>query len=283
MLQAPVISYWISVHNTAGKTTDSDHYSIGVKPSYSAKGKIEVDIRPTRIAGTMDGPAAYFTNNSTGPVYGSIDLLIDGKIVYTSPSQVFGTGQTQVNLEWKSPSVTKVTQYPVQVRAEFYDKSFETVSSTIVLFPGTLTLPLSSLNNIETISLNNHTIAQAAVVYSSFYNDGTKEYQVTAPDGTCVIGAADNCLVTNSTLGLPGNFKTGIIGDQVFRIRYVGMDEGMERFSITSVDPITGSWHVAIVNSKQGLAYQAEAVSDVFVKIKYRDIDTSIITLTSKG
>ena len=62
---------------------------------------------------------------------------------------------------------------------------------------------------------------------------------------------------------------------------FTGMDSNMERFSITSIDPITGPWHVGIINSKQGLA-QAEAVSDVFVKIKYKDIDTSNITLYSK-
>src|SRR6185437_13497901 len=43
VIKAPAISYWISVHNSAGKTLSSDVYSIGVKPSYPVIGNIDLD------------------------------------------------------------------------------------------------------------------------------------------------------------------------------------------------------------------------------------------------
>jgi hypothetical protein len=94
-------------------------------------------------------------------------------------------------------------------------------------------------------------------------------YKVMAPDGTCVIGGADNCLVTQSTFGLKGNFKSITIGDEVYRVRYSGLDSPLERFSITSVDPILGSWKVEI-DSDNNLIPQVHAMEDVFLKVKYR-------------
>ena len=279
-LQAPGISYWISLHNVAGKAIESDHYGIGVKPAYSVNGKLELDVRPTRIEGTTANPTAYFTNTANGPVYGSISLLIDGNTVYTSPAQVFSTGQTAVNLQWKSPIVGYVSEHKIESRTDIYGQSFASMSSSIATFPGTINIPLYKLENVQSVSSGNKTIAKASVLYSSFNNEGTMRFKVTAPDGTCVIGANENCLVTQSTLG-HGNIKSVTIGDQIFRVRYSGSDSPLERFSITSVDPITGYWKVE-VDSKTGLIPMVEAMNDVFLKVKYTDIDTSRITIPSK-
>ena len=278
-IQAPGVFYWINLHNVAGKAVESDHYGIGVTTAYQVNGKLELDARPTRIEGTEAHPTAYFTNTANGPVYGSISLLIDGNTVYNSPAQVFGTGENIVNLKWKSPTVGYISQHTVQSKVEVYGQSFETVSSSITTFPGTANIPLYKLENIQSMTLNNHTIAKASVLYSSFSNEGTMRFKVTAPDGTCVIGASENCLVTQSTIG--HGIKSVTIGDQIFRIRYSGSDTPLERFSITSVDPITGTWKVE-VNSKTGLVPMADAMNDVVLKIKYNDIDTSRMTLPSK-
>ena len=98
MMQAPAITYWIDAQNNAGKTTDSGQYTIGVKPQYDISGNLEMDISPTRAEGTMGIQTAYFTNNSTGHIYGSVSLIVDGNVTYTSPPQVFGTGQTDCKL-----------------------------------------------------------------------------------------------------------------------------------------------------------------------------------------
>ena len=107
-------------------------------------------------------------------------------------------------------------------------------------------------------------------------------YNVIAPDGTCVIGMSDQCLITKSTLGLAGNFKTVTIGDQIFRVRYSGPDSPLERFSITSIDPIVGKWKVDIDTQEKGFVPQAHALDNIMLKVKYRDTVASSITLPSK-
>jgi hypothetical protein len=278
-IQAPGVSYWINLHNVAGKAIESDHYGIGVPPAYQVNGKLELDARPTRIEGTTAHPTAYFTNTANGPVYGSISLLIDGNTVYNSPAQVFGTGDNLVNLQWKTPTVGYISQHTVQAKVEVYGQSFATVSSSVTTFPGTTNISLYKLDSVKSITFGNHTIAKASVLYSSFSNEGTMRFKVTAPDGTCVIGASENCLVTQSTIG--HGIKSVTIGDQIFRIRYSGPDAPLERFSITSVDPITGTWKVE-VDSKTGLVPMADAMNDVTLKIKYNDIDTTRITIPPK-
>lgn len=224
MMVAPAMTYWIDVHNSAQKTADSDQYTIGVKPNYVVSGKLEMDIRPTRAEGTIAHPSAYFTNEATGPLYGVISLIVDGKLVYTSPAQLFGIGQTQVNLEWKTPTIGNLVDHQVQAIAEFYGQSVDTDTSTVTTFPATKTMALSNLFPLDVISENNKPIAKASILYSSFKNEGTMRYKVIAPDGTCVIGGSSDCLVTKSTIGLPGSMKTVTIGEQVlqstiFRVR----------------------------------------------------------------
>ena len=101
-------------------------------------------------------------------------------------------------------------------------------------------------------------------------------YKVIAPDGTCVIGGSQNCLVTGTTLGLPGQIKSITIDDQVFRVRYSGSSSPLERFSITSIDPIVGQWKVEI-DSQINLLPQAHAMEDIFLKIKYEAVKTPFI------
>ena len=71
--------------------------------------------------------------------------------------------------------------------------------------------------------------------------------------------------------------KSITIGDQVYRVRYSGSDSPLERFSITSVDPIVGQWKVEI-DSTIDLLPQAQAMGDVFVKIKYEAERTPFIS-----
>ncbi|MHB9161355.1 MAG: hypothetical protein ACYC6W_10820, partial [Nitrosotalea sp.] len=277
LLQAPGMKYWIHVENGANKKIDSDIATIGVKPSYPILGSIELDTKTARIEGTTGHPTAYFTNNSTGPVYGYVALLVNGTAAYASPPQTFTTGQNVVNLEWKSPTVGKISQYQLQARAMIFGKQINMDSSYVSTFHGTLDLPISQLANVNDISIGNNTIAKASTLYSSFKNDGTMQYRVTASDGTCVIGASDNCLVTKSTLGLGGNFKTVTIGDQVYRVRYSGPDDALERFSITSVDSVSGNWKVEI-DSTNSLLPTAHAMDDVALKVKYRAVNTPFIS-----
>jgi hypothetical protein len=268
MMQSPAITYWIHVENNAGKISDSDQYFIGVKPSYSSQGKLEVDILPARAEGTTVRSAAYFTNTGM-PVFGTISLVADGNVVYTSPPQLFGAGQTVVGLIWKTSTFGYVKSHQVFAKYNGYNDSINTNTVTVTTFPGTKTLSISQPVNIGVIQQNNKTIAIPLALHSSFkHKEDNLRYQVTAPDGTCVIGPSDNCLVTHSTTG-QAYFKSVTIGDQVYRVRYYGSENLLERFTITSVDSITGDWKVDIVSSN-GFVPTAHATQDVFMQVKYR-------------
>ncbi|MBI3640596.1 MAG: hypothetical protein HY223_09860, partial [Thaumarchaeota archaeon] len=278
-MQSPAIKYWIDVQNNAGKTTDSETYDIGVKSSYSISGKLELDIVHNKAAGTIARPTAYFTNEDNRPVYGTISLIVDGKSVYTSQGQLFKTGQIPVTLEWKTSPTYQLTNHNIKAVANVYDKSF-TAQATITTFSATKTISISAPIKIESITDNDgHTIANPQILYSSFNNEGNMRFKVVAPDGTCVIGGSDNCLVTGSTFGLPGQVKSITVGDQIYRVRYSGTDSPVERFSITSVDPIVGQWNTEI-DSQQELLPMAHAIQDIFLKITFRPVETPFVTET---
>ena len=271
LLQAPGVKYWVHVENSANKVTDSDASAIGVKPNYAIDASLELDVSQNRAAGTTARPSSYVTNNGN-PVYGTISLLVDGKIVYTSPGQLFSKGQTQVRLEWKTqPVVDDLINHKIEVIANIYDKSF-TAEANIVTFSSIKTQSIAQPISISPINdASGHAIANPQVLYSSFNNEGTMRYKVTAPDSTCVIGASSDCLVTNSTLGEPGQVKSITVGDQVYRVRYSGTNDTLERFSITSVDPIVGTWKVEIY-SQIDLAAQTHVMDNVSLKVIYRPV-----------
>ena len=56
----------------------------------------------------------------------------------------------------------------------------------------------------------------------------------------CIIGSANECLINESTRRKRGDLESIPYGDQILRVRYSGPDNILERFSITSIDPIVG-------------------------------------------
>ena len=256
MMQGPAINYWVDVQNAAGKTSDSDVYSIGVTQDSPVQGNLELDVVPSRAAGSVENPIAYFTNNGASPIYGYVTLLVNGSQVFASQPQIFGLGQTQVSLDWKMPSVSLVTPYIIQARAEIYGQTLETEALPIVSFPGTITMPLSEMDTIDSMSLGNQTVTVAHIIHSSFEHDDTVRYKVVSPDGTCVIGADQNCLVTNSTHTFDVGFKTVTVNGQLYQVRYSGANSTLERFSISSVDPILGQWRVEVESNDSALQTQ---------------------------
>ncbi|VVC05706.1 Uncharacterised protein [uncultured archaeon] len=275
VMQSPAVQYWIHVENQAGKRSDSYQYSIGVKPSYPITGKLELDVSQNRAAGTTARPTAYFTSDNSA--FGTISLVVDGNTVYTSPPQLFGSGQTAVSLQWKTQPTDQLSNHQIQAIANLYNDKF-TANASITTFSSVKTVSILQPIQIDVIAdKNGHTIANPKVLYSSFKNDGSMIFQVTAPDGTCVIGGTKDCLVQSSTFGLPGQMKSITIGDHIYRVRYSGSDNPLERFSITSVDPIIGQWKVEI-DSTTNLLQQAQAMGDVVLKIKYEAERTPFIS-----
>ncbi|HEV2192358.1 MAG TPA: hypothetical protein VGR54_01930 [Nitrosopumilaceae archaeon] len=142
-------------------------------------------------------------------------------------------------------------------------------TSTASPFPLIKTMPIKDLIRIEVINdQNGRTIADPFLLYSSFKHNDKLMYKVTAPDGTCVIGTFENCLVTQSTQLMPEHVKNVTVGGQEYKIRYLGPDDPLERFSISSANPIVGQWKVEIDSQNRG-TLDLSAMQQAFLKIRY--------------
>ncbi|HEY7757357.1 MAG TPA: hypothetical protein VIA08_03910, partial [Nitrososphaeraceae archaeon] len=271
------VRYWLHAINEDLEVSDSPKYLISVKPGYSLLGKLEFDVVTIKAEGSVLKPIAYFTNEISKPVSGAISLIVDGKVVHTSQPQSFAQGETSVELEWKIPKVGKVVDYQVKVIAEFCGKVFETNEVTLSTFPRTVLESISDKINIKlfTDKLGN-TIARPGSLYSSDSNPNTS-FRVVSPDGTCVIGSTDECMIRDSTFGKPGNIESVTIDGQIYRIRYSGPENAVERFTITSVDPILGYWNV-YKETPQGIIPKAYAENENPLKIQYRAQELKINT-----
>ncbi len=278
-LRAPAIVYWIHVINDGEKIQSSDRYSLGVKPAYDLDARMELDSLPSKAQGTTYRPIAYVYNNGQSPLFGTVSLLVNDVSVYTSPAQIFNNGQSVVALEWNIPEAGIESNYPIKAKLSLYDKDIETAKTILKTFPTTKVFAISEPISASSIMDEKETVAQAGLMYSSDDNRAL-HYRVVAPDGTCVIGKSDSCAVKDSTAGHRGNIVSIDLGGQIYRVRYSGQDNPLERFSITSVDPIVGTWSVTL-ESDDGIIPEAHAFEDVMLKVKYKAVNTKLVTVTS--
>ncbi|WP_158507449.1 hypothetical protein [Candidatus Nitrosotenuis cloacae] len=277
-LQAPAIIYWIHVVNQEEKIQASEKYYLGVKPTYPLDARLELDTPTAKSQGSVLRPSAYVYNEGK-PLFGSVSLIVNGKTVHTSTEYVF-KGITAIDLIWDVPELDSQTSYDIKARLNLYDKQIDTTSTMVNTFESTKSYPISDVINVQSITDEQQKIvARAGLLYSSDANP-TTHYRVVSPDGKCVIGSTDSCLVNHSTLGKRGNAESIEINGQIFRVRYSGQDSPLERFSITSVDPIVGNWHVSL-ESDTGLIPDAQASENTQVKVKYRTLFAKPITLSS--
>jgi hypothetical protein len=134
--------------------------------------------------------------------------------------------------------------------------------------PRTITVIGSEMPTLEVIQRNGEILVDPALVYAS-NADSNVRFTVTDPQGQCIIGGATECLVNDSTRGNRGGLESIPYGDQILRVKYSGADNALERFSITSIDPIVGQWNISL-ESEDGFIQEAHASEDSIVKIKYR-------------
>ena len=125
-------------------------------------------------------------------------------------------------------------------------------------------------------------IARPALVYASDSTfDENLRFRVTAPDGTCVIGGSSDCKVSESTAYNRGGLSTVEIDGQVLRVKYSGVDSTLERFSITSFEPILGNWKVELESADGSIPY-AHAEDEVLMKVQYRGEKSPVVTVSSE-
>lgn len=89
--------------------------------------------------------------------------------------------------------------------------------------------------------------------------------QVTSPDGTCVVGQAEGCLVSNSTKIRGSVHRTVEFGGAEYKVRYSGPDAFFEKFSILPASDSGGlpteSFDVSVIKDGQ--------VSRFYYKVTY--------------
>ncbi len=277
LLKGPAVEFWIRLVTEEGIIKESEHSMIGVMPEgYSGESAAEMDTVTIKAQGTTLRPTTYLTNEGEIPVYGTVTLVADGERVSSKPV-LLTPGQNRITLEWSIPKSDDTRVYNIQTLLEVYDTSYITSIATLNTFVRTQIIPITEQSSIEPITdeLGN-SIARPAMLYASNPEDG--QFRVTAPDGKCVIGAG--CLVEQSTLQNRGAIDSVILDGQIFRVRYSGADNALERFSITSLDSVLGQWSIEI--ESENSEFMASAIQDVPIKVKYRAERSPLVTVTSE-
>ncbi|NQV39459.1 MAG: hypothetical protein HQ505_02810, partial [Nitrosopumilus sp.] len=262
----PGMAYWLYITDENGSISESTHYNIGVKPTTTSNVAIEVDMPTIAPSGSTIKPEFYIFNEDS-PSYGIVSLVVDGQTV-SKKSQLFGTGQTQVIFNWNIPKSDGYITYDFEGKVDLYDTTIVTESALVSSYPKTISVAASEMPALQVITQDEQVLADPALVYASNSNSELR-FKVTDPQGQCIIGGAAECLVKDNTLGNRGGLESVPYGEQILRIKYSGSDNVLERFSITSIDPIIGQWNVSL-ESDDEFVQEAHASEDPTVKIKYR-------------
>ncbi|WP_048103521.1 Ig-like domain-containing protein [Candidatus Nitrosopumilus sediminis] len=266
LMVEPGMIYWLHITDENDNVSESAHYNIGVKPSQVSDVEVEVDMPTIRPSGSTIKPEFYIFNEDS-PSYGIVSLVINGQVV-SKKSQLFGTGQTHVVFNWNIPKSDSYVTYDFEGKVDLYDNAIITESALVSSHPKTISVVASDMPALKVISQDEQVLADPALVYAS--DDNTElRFKVTDPQGQCIIGASTECLIKDSTFGKRGGLESIPYGEQILRVKYSGADNILERFSITSVDPIIGQWNVSLV-ADDGFVQEAHASEDPIVKIKYR-------------
>jgi len=280
LIEEPAVKFWIYLVTAEGLVKESVHSIVAVRPDgYSGESSVEMDTTIIKAQGTTLRPTAYITNTAEIPVYGDVSLMVDGEAVLSEPA-LLQPGQNIISLKWMIPKSESARTYDIQTQVEVYEDTVITSEATLNTYSRTQKVPVSVLESIEYVTdETGNAIARPAIIYASNENEGT-QFRVTAPDGTCVIGGSSDCLVNESTADIRGGLDSVIIGGHIYRVKYSGTDNALERFSITSLDSVVGKWQVEL-EARDGILPYASALEETLLTIKYRAERGSLVTVTS--
>jgi len=276
LMQDPAVGYWIHVIDEELSEVESKHYTMGVKPITEPDVSLELDVPSIQASNTVVRPSLYIENEQA-PAYGIVSLLVDGEIVSKQP-QFFDNGQTKVSFDWKSPFYDGLSSYDIQGKVDLYGTSKVTDSAVLYNYPKTVSMSAYDMKSIQPIEIDGNVLSEPVLIYASDTQDEFT-FNVIAPNGQCIIGSSDECSIQDSTRENRGGLQSVEYDGQILRVKYSGADSRLERFSITSIDPIVGDWTVTL-ETEQGLIPQAQAIKDVNVKVKQK-ILSEMITVYS--
>ena len=284
LLKSPVTEFWIHALNSEGQSNDSGPISIGVKPVQlveSHQVSVEVDTKSIIAQGTQYTPTVFVNNNNGESVYGSVMLFVNGKEVSSVP-KLLEPGLNEVKLQWIVPKMSTASKYEIMAAVNLYGEYHNTSSGVLETYPKTISVSLSepSVHLKMITDGDGKSIARPALIYASKTSDMPRDlrFKVVAPDGTCVIGDRNECLISESTAANRGGLESVTIGSQIFRVKYSGHENPLERFSITSFDPIIGNWSVGFESDSESTLH-AYAEKDASLKIKYRGENAHVKTI----
>jgi hypothetical protein len=278
IITSPGLSFWIHAENNE-QWSQSTIRSMGVKKDITNV-SMELDLPQTASTPGLIKANAYVTNKLAEPVLGTAYLIVNDSVV-SSSTVLLKSGQTKIDLNWNLPANKEITSYQVKAKLQIYDYTLTTESLKLVTHPQKKQIPITKVGGIDNMYDKDGTkIAEVKTMYASNHK-GTRLY-VLAPEGTCVIGSFDHCLIKNSTRSAHIDFKDVVIGGQVYRVRYSGPDNVLERFSITTIDNMLGYWKVyqelpngviAQAESPRGIFPEAAAaLDDIYLKLQYKSV-----------
>ncbi|QDI88856.1 hypothetical protein Nisw_04640 [Candidatus Nitrosopumilus sp. SW] len=276
LLQDPAVSYWIHVIDEELSEVESKHYTMGVKPITEPDVSLELDVPSIQASNSIVRPNIYIENEQA-PAYGIVSLLVDGEVV-SKQAQFFDNGQTKVSFDWKTPFNDGLSSYDIQAKVDLYGISKVTDSGVLYNYPKTVSMSAYDMKTIQPIKIDGKVLSEPVLIYASDSQDEFK-FNVIAPNGQCIIGASDECSIQDSTRQNRGGLQSVEYDGQILRVKYSGADSALERFSITSIDPIVGDWTVTL-ETEQGLIPEAQAIKDLTVKVKQK-ILSEMITIYS--
>ena len=245
---------------------------MGVKPITEPDVSLELDVPSIQASNTIVRPSLYIKNEQA-PAYGIISLLVDGEVV-SKQAQFFGEGQTKVSFDWKTPFYDGLSSYDIQGQVDLYGTSKATDSAVLYNYPKTVSMSAYDMKTIQPIEIDGQILSQPVLIYASDTQDEFK-FNVIAPNGQCIIGLSDECSIQDSTRDSRGGLQSVEYNGQILRVKYSGPDSALERFSITSIDPIVGDWTVTL-ETEEGFIPQAQAIKDLTVKVKQKIISEMI-------
>jgi len=277
LMQDPAIAYWIYVIDEELNEAESVHYTMGVKPILDPNVSLELDVPSIKQSGSTVRPS-LFINNDNSPAYGIVSLIVDG-IVVSERAELFENGQNKVSFDWDVPSSRELSTHKLQGKVDLYGSTEITGSAVMFSYPRTQSMSAYDMKTIQVIEKDGNVLAEPVLIYASNAQTDEFKFQVTAPNGQCIIGSSEECSVQDSTRSNRGGLSSVQYEGQTLRIKYSGPDSSFERFSITSIDPIVGDWIVTL-EAEEGFIPLAQAVKDLTIKIKHR-INSETITVYS--
>ena len=180
------------------------------------------------------------------------------------------------------PLSGNATSYDISAQLHVYERLVATASTKLNTFQPTVSSSISEPVDVKQImDEDGNVVANAALLYSSFNGDTKFHYKVVSPGGVCLIGQSEDCHVKSSTYDNNGNMQSVLMDNQMYRIKYSGSENSLERFTITSIDPIVGNWDITL-ETIDGVSLSSAILENIEVKIKYKSHQEKLVTITSE-